>query len=264
MPTPSLLLVHGAATGAWVWDTWRRGLAALGWQASVLDLRGHGRSLPADLTTITMDDYVADLASVTVQIERAQGVHPVLGGWSMGGMVAMMYAAQHPETPGLLLWDSMLPAELSKAGIDTVRRFSGAILTPATFGIHPDDRERSRRVLHDLTDEELDAYLERAAGAEESGVAFRQVLRGISVPAGAITSPSLVLSPSNGGKENDANRRLAEHLGGDLAYVPTPSHWGIVCHAEAIAAAAPDVDRWLHRNVEPRDVHGAGEGEDES
>lgn len=251
MPTPSLLLVHGAATGAWVWDAWRRELGALGWQVNVIDLRGHGRSLPTDLATVTMEDYVADLASVTVQIERAQGVHPVIGGWSLGGMVAMMYAVQHHETSGLVLWDPMLPKELAKAGADTVRRFAGAILTPETFGIHPDDRERSRRVLHDLTDEELDAYLQHVEGAEESGIAFRQVLRGISVPAGSISCPSLVLAPSVAEGDDDRNQRLSEHLQSDLVRVPISGHWGIVCHAEAVATAAPEVDRWLRTTGMP-------------
>jgi pimeloyl-ACP methyl ester carboxylesterase len=249
MPVPSILLVHGAATGAWVWDAWRRELGGLGWQVNVLDLRGHGRSMPADLATVTMEDYVADVASVTVQIAAAQGVHPIVGGWSLGGMVAMMYAAQHPETPGLLLFDPMLPAELGKPDIATVRRFSGAILTPATFGIYANDRERSREVLFDLDDAELDQYLQRSDGAEESGIALRQVLRGISIPSGAIACPSLIVAPERGG-DDGANSRLASHLEGESLGVPDAGHWGIVCHGPAVASTAPAVDGWLHRTVD--------------
>src|SRR3990172_69799 len=68
MAAPSILLVHGAANGAWVWDAWRRHLGRLGWVVNVLDLRGHGRSLPIDLAQVTMEDYVADLSSVTRHI----------------------------------------------------------------------------------------------------------------------------------------------------------------------------------------------------
>ena len=245
MATPSLLLIHGAATGAWIWDLWRPELRAKGWQVNVLDLRGHGRSMPADLATVTMEDYVADVASVTIQIEAAQGVHPMIGGWGLGGMVAMMYAAQHPETSALMLFDPMVPAELSKADMDTVRRFAGGILTPESFGIYPDDRERSRQVLFDLSEDELDAYLTRCAGAEESGIAFRQVLRGVSIPPGAIASPSLVIAPDADVASVDVNRRLAAHLGGELLSVSDAGHWGIVCHAGAVAQAVPGVDRWL-------------------
>src|SRR5688500_16319178 len=68
MPAPSLLLIHGAANGAWVWDAWRRHLRELGWATNVLDLRGHGRSLPVDFSAVTMEDYLADVESVTAQI----------------------------------------------------------------------------------------------------------------------------------------------------------------------------------------------------
>jgi len=260
MPQPSLLLVHGALTGAWVWDEWRKSLGALGWQVNVIDLRGHGRSLPTDLAAVTMEDYVADLASVTVQIERSQGVHPVIGGWNMGGMVAMMYAAQHPETPAMLLFDSIMPAEISKADIDTVRKFAGNLLTPAVFGIDPHNRDSSRSVLFDLTDEELEGFLSRSDGAGESGVALRQALRGISVPAEQVACPALVLAPEGNNEGAGHNARLAEYLRGDLLSVPEVGHWGIVCHARAVDAVAPEVDRWLRRSVgsRPEEVTGNG------
>src|SRR6478672_10733535 len=104
MAYPSILLVHGAANGAWVWDAWRAALAPLGWQVNVLDLRGHGRSLPADMTEVTMEVYVNDLESVASQIAAAQGRHPIVGGWSMGGLVSMMYTAKTLGVPAQLLF----------------------------------------------------------------------------------------------------------------------------------------------------------------
>jgi pimeloyl-ACP methyl ester carboxylesterase len=261
MATPSVLLIHGAATGAWIWDLWRDELRAKDWQVNVLDLRGHGRSMPADLATVTMEDYVADVASVTEQIEAAQGVHPLVGGWGLGGMVAMMYGAQHPEASALMLFDPMTPAELGKADMETVRRFAGGVLTPESFGIYPDDRERSREVLFDLSEEELGAYLGRCAGVEESGIAVRQILRGISIPSGVIKSPSLVVSPDADIASVEVNRRLAEHLGGDMLNVSDAGHWGIVCHAEAVAFAAAEADAWLRRVAVDEDLRREGEGE---
>jgi pimeloyl-ACP methyl ester carboxylesterase len=250
MPVPSLLLIHGAATGAWVWDLWRRELGALGWQVNVLDLRGHGRSMPTDLSAVTLEDYVADAASVTVQIEAAQGVHPIVGGWGMGGLIAMMYAQEHAATTALFLVDSMTPGEVRKADIDTVRKYSGAILSPETFGIHPDDRERSRPALFDLEDDEIDAFLSKAAGAEESGIAFRQGLRGVSIRADSIACPTLVLSPGANEAGAEGNRLLSEYLKAELLGVPGVGHWGIVCHGSAVAEAATTADRWLRRVVE--------------
>jgi pimeloyl-ACP methyl ester carboxylesterase len=251
-PAPSLLLVHGAASGAWVWDAWRRHLRELEWQVNVLDLRGHGRSLPSDLTTVTLEDYLADIASVTVQIERAQGVHPIIGGWSMGGLLAQMYAREHPETPALLLFDSIAPVEVTgRAPADVQRKFAGAVLTPETFGIFPEDPARSRETLFDLTDEELTAYLSQASGAEESGIAFRQTLRGISVPADALTMPSLVIGVAGSGlpDEQTESEALAQHLGCEMVAMPGVGHWGVVYHDAAVEQAAPAVDAWLRRTL---------------
>jgi pimeloyl-ACP methyl ester carboxylesterase len=262
MPQPSLLLVHGALTGAWVWDSWRRHLGSLGWQVNVIDLRGHGRSLPTDLSTVTMEDYVADLASVTVQIERAQGVHPIVGGWSMGGLIAMMYAAQHPETPGLLLISPSLPLEAGgKAPIEVVREASGAVLEPEAFGLYADDPGRSAEVLFDLSDEERRELLSRIAGCMESGIASRQVLRGISLASQDVSMPSCVLcGESEPAPRPEQCRTLATYLGGEAIGVPGAGHWGIVCHAAAVEAAAPEVDRWLRRSVGPHPEEGIGNG----
>jgi pimeloyl-ACP methyl ester carboxylesterase len=267
MPQASLLFIHGAATGAWVWDLWRREMAALGWQVNVLDLRGHGRSLPSDLSTVTMEDYVADVASVTVQIEAAQGVHPIIAGWSMGGMVAMMYATMHAETPALLLIEPNMPLEIAgRASAEHQRRFSGAILHPDSFGVFPNDVERSREMLFDLTDEELTQYLSRCEGAEESGIAFRQNLRGISIPEGSIACPSLALYGDVDSRADVAgwSKALAGHLAGETLSVPGASHWGIVCHGRAVAEAAPGVDRWLRRVAAASKDRSVREGEGES
>src|SRR3972149_261049 len=136
MASPPLLLIHGAANGAWVWDVWRRHLQPLGWEVNVLDLRGHGRSLPADLGSTTMEDYLSDVESVTPQIVAAQGQHPVIGGWGMGGLPAVMYAPPPPETAA----PPPLPPQPAAAG-----RGPGA-----TGGGAPDafDRVRSGALRH--------------------------------------------------------------------------------------------------------------------
>jgi pimeloyl-ACP methyl ester carboxylesterase len=237
-------MIHGPATGAWIWDLWRRQLTDCGWQANVLDLRGHGRSMPIDLATVTLEDYVADLASVTVQIEAAYGVHPILAGWSTGALIAMMYAAQHRQTPGLLLMSPVAPVEVAgRAPIEVVREAGGDLLGPATFGVFPKDRQKTRESLPELTEDELDLLLQRIAGEQESGIAYRQALRGVSVEAGAIECPSLILQPE---ADAEAGQALASYLKGEAEIVPREGHWGIVCHGQAVTAMTPVVDAWLH------------------
>jgi pimeloyl-ACP methyl ester carboxylesterase len=250
MPQPSLILVHGAATGAWVWDAWRRHLTPFGWEVNVLDLKGHGRSLPVDLSTTTMEDYVADLDSVCGQIEAARGAHPIVGGWSMGGLVAMMYAAQHPQTPGLLLFSPSQPLEVAgKASIEVQRRHPEPVLGPGAFGVYPEDADASREALFDLTDEELSRFLERTAGAQESGLAYRQRLRGISIPEVSIACPSLVVyGQLESGATPTQNQALAGHIKGESLCVPGAGHWGIVYSDALVATTAPLVDAWLCEN----------------
>jgi pimeloyl-ACP methyl ester carboxylesterase len=222
----------------------------MGWDVNVLDLRGHGRSLPTDLAAVTMEDYVADLESVTHQIEAARGAHPVVGGWSMGGMVAMMYAAQHPETPALLLLEPSPPLEISgRAPPEAVRVFSGPLIRPEDLGIHPEDPERSRSVLFDLNDEEIADFLARSQAAEESGLAFRQNLRGISIPQGAVRSPTLVIYGDSEDRLKVAqqNRQLSLYLGGESLPVPGAGHWGLVYSDALVSQAAVLVDAWLQR-----------------
>src|SRR5262249_55709280 len=74
---------------ALVWTYWQRELAAGGWPAYALDLRGHGRSDALDLSGTSMYDYAADVGALVGQLREP----PVLVGWSMGGLVALMVAA---------------------------------------------------------------------------------------------------------------------------------------------------------------------------
>jgi pimeloyl-ACP methyl ester carboxylesterase len=249
---PPLLLIHGAANGAWVWEFWRRELKALGWDPNVIDLRGHGASLPVDFSAVTMDDYVADVESVTEQMKARLGAEPVLVGWSMGGLVAMMYASKHPETPALVLLAPSPPLQVQgRSDPEEVRRTPSAPFGPELYGVYVDDPERSKaEALFDLTDSEQAEVLKRSAGALESGFARRQRKRGIDVPAGSVRCPALVVyGELDGHFPPDLNRRLSLFLAADARAVPDAGHWGLVYSERAVAGAAPKVDEWLRRNV---------------
>ena len=88
-PGTPYVLVHGAANSSKVWTLWQQELAAVGSPSWAPDLRGHGDSPCSDLSEVSMADYEADVQSIIRQIGRP----PVLVGWSMGGLVAMMVAA---------------------------------------------------------------------------------------------------------------------------------------------------------------------------
>lgn len=249
MSIPPILFIHGAANAAWVWAAWRKHLTALGHTPVVIDLRGHGRSLPVEWETMTMDSYLADIESVTPQISERLGAHPVIAGWSMGGLLAMMYASRHPETPALALFAPSPPLEVAGRGDpEAVRATPREAFGPELYGVFPDDPARSRAALFDLTDEEQAAVRSNSAGALESGFARRQRLRGISIPAGSISCPSLVIH----GDQDSAiaptrSEAVAAYLGAERIAVPGAGHWGPVFNDDLVRRLAQELDEWLRR-----------------
>ncbi|MCO6004170.1 alpha/beta hydrolase [Actinoallomurus purpureus] len=89
----AVVLLHG---GGRTMDDWRLVtplLADAGVRAVTVDLRGHGRSGPA---LWSWQDAIDDLAAV---IDHLGLDRPALVGHSLGGIVAAVWAARHPECP---------------------------------------------------------------------------------------------------------------------------------------------------------------------
>lgn len=75
-------------------------------QVVYLDFRGHGRSDRDDPSRWTVDVWAEDLRAFC----DALGLdHPIVLGWSFGGMVAMRYATRFPEHPAKLILQSTRP-----------------------------------------------------------------------------------------------------------------------------------------------------------
>ncbi len=104
-PTP-LLFVHGAFSGAWVWDEhFLPFFAKNGYQAHALSLRGHGESPGREgLTFARLRDYVADVEEVIATLPTP----PVLIGHSLGGMVVQK-VMHRCELPAAVLMASSPP-----------------------------------------------------------------------------------------------------------------------------------------------------------
>ena len=85
---PPVLLIHGAANSSSAWKFWQKALARRGWSSYAIDLRGHGKS-GGSVDGALMSDYVDDVTEVANELS----VKPVVMGWSMGGLVALMAAA---------------------------------------------------------------------------------------------------------------------------------------------------------------------------
>lgn len=178
---PTVLALHGGP-GRFDHSYLRAGLSRLaaGAQVIYLDLRGHGRSDWGEPTGWTLEDCADDVRAFcdTLGIDR-----PVVFGHSLGGFVALLYAARHPgHAGGLALqataarWDVPRFVErFRQAGGDEVaaiaeRTFGGATPPPTLeevvrclghFGPQVPDADMFARTVahHELTGPGTDAML---------------------------------------------------------------------------------------------------------
>ncbi|MBV9660980.1 MAG: alpha/beta hydrolase [Acidimicrobiales bacterium] len=144
-PLPPVLLVHGLASNAHLWDGVAEILAGGGHQVAAVDLRGHGRSSKPD------DGY--DFGTITADLRRLvdslgwAGRVPVVAGQSWGGNVVLELAARHPAaTAGLVLVDG--------GTIDLSSRFAdwptceAALTPPPLAGMRASEFEKLIRTHH--------------------------------------------------------------------------------------------------------------------
>lgn len=91
-----VVLVHGLASNARLWDGVARRLAASGRRVVAIDQRGHGLTSKPD-STYTMAEVADDLAACVAVLGWES---PVLVGQSWGGNVVLETSARHPGLAG--------------------------------------------------------------------------------------------------------------------------------------------------------------------
>ena len=231
---PPVILVHGAANSGRVWTYWQGELARRGWSSHALDLRGHGASAAAELGTTRMADYADDV----VALGRTLREPPILIGWSMGGLVAMMAAARvharvcvglAPSTP-TRTFDASIPLRAGAFG-------------PDEYGIV--DRDPNRQpAMEDLDrDERLIAL---ASLGLESRLARDERKAGIVI--GDMPCPVLIVT-GTGDTQWPRQRYDDLPFGADRLEIVGASHWGLVLNRRVLSGMGSAVSRWLEKNV---------------
>ena len=116
-----VLLLHGGGQTRHSWTRTAERLAESGRIAVALDARGHGDSEWHPAQDYTLDGFVGDLIGFVCTLGRP----PVLVGASLGGITALVAAAEHPGLArGLVLVDVVV--RLEPEGVARIRHFMTA------------------------------------------------------------------------------------------------------------------------------------------
>jgi pimeloyl-ACP methyl ester carboxylesterase len=229
---PEVILVHGAANSAAVWRFWQQELAALGWSSRAIDLRGHGAGAAADLSVTSMREYADDVATWAEQLSPK----PIVIGWTMGGLVAMMVAAAGLASACVALAPSF-PAHQDDKNLP-VRR---GVFGPEEYGITSLDAANQPEML-DLDAEERAVAL--ASLGLESRFARDERKRGVVIHQ--IRCPLLIVTAARElGRQRTHYADL--HLPAEYVNVEGSSHWGLVLNRRALAWTVPAVSQWMAR-----------------
>jgi alpha-beta hydrolase superfamily lysophospholipase len=143
----AVLLSHGYAEHVGRYRDFAAHLAARGLAVAALDHRGHGNSGGARGHCLDFAEFVADLRTLAERMEAWwPGVPRVLFGHSMGGLIAVLYLLEHPETvraaalsaPALRVPDDRL------AVLRTIARLLGRLAPRTGFATKLDESALSR------------------------------------------------------------------------------------------------------------------------
>lgn len=135
---PDILLIHGAAHGAWCWHRVIPALAALGHRARAIDLPSNGDD-STDPATVTLESYAQAILNATdgptLLVGHSMGGFPITAAAQLAPdrFTALIYLCAYLPLPGMTL------AEMRRAG--PRQPLAGAFridATRTTFTFDPD------------------------------------------------------------------------------------------------------------------------------
>jgi pimeloyl-ACP methyl ester carboxylesterase len=224
----------------------------------VYDVRGHGHTGGSDRGSYDMDLYASDLDALLAEL----GIeNPILCGFSMGGCIAQVYAARHPETvAGLVLADTFTAAPLPLKGrllfanlrfvglldrfvryttLNRIQLWIGNRLAPGVAG----DGVTVQRLIEEaptIPHAEVRKIARSVAGFPES-----------DFDASRVTAPALVLYGEHAPAVfREAHARLAGHLENadvDVTVVPGGGHASHIDNPAFFTDAVRAFARKVHR-----------------
>ena len=248
-----ILFVHGISHNRSVWEKLASELPD-GFRPISVDLRGHGESPWSTEAKYDLRDYATDLPALldVLEIDRAYVV-----AHSLGGNVATLFAAAHPERVLALVLVDTGPALDSTGTLHIADEIESALRSYASIAefreeldlIHPNgDPEILDRLARASVVARMDGRLEPALDPGVLGAAVEStdlvlLERDLWSALGAVSSPVLVV---RGGlsailKEKVAKEMVDEVLAdGRLLTLPEAGHAIMIDDGPGLAAAIRD------------------------
>ena len=244
---PTAVLVHGNGAHAHWWEPLLPALVP-GWRIVAPDLRGHGESAWPVSPAYAMTDFEQDLAALIAAV--VPGPFALIG-HSMGGRVALWYAAHHPDRVralGMLdaRLDPIVPEDAARhrgkvTGTRAGRGYPSRAAAIAAFRFVPDEPGVRADVVAALADR---AVVERGRGdwtfrfdrgvlglAGDGAGDMRRLLPRIACPAFVANGrQSWVL-------DADGCRRIVAALQRGEAHEFPGAHHFLVSHADQVGRA---------------------------
>ena len=119
---PCVLLLHGGGQNRHSWRSTGRKLAAAGYHAVAVDLRGHGDSDWSPQGDYSQDAFVRDLQAV---VQALGALRPVLVGASLGAAAALIAAGEALLDAAALVMVDFVPTT-ERAGFERLKAFMAA------------------------------------------------------------------------------------------------------------------------------------------
>ncbi|PIR69331.1 MAG: hypothetical protein COU47_03085 [Candidatus Niyogibacteria bacterium CG10_big_fil_rev_8_21_14_0_10_46_36] len=235
-----IVLVHGSWGSSAMWMGYTQFLTSKGWDVYALDLRGHGNS-EGEVRGATMKNYADDIAQVVAENDLE---NPVVIGHSMGGLVALMYVAEH-GAEAVVAIDPSPSKEVQGEG---EKKDYPETYSPMDAGM-PTDPMEVMKALPDIPQEKLMKMKEMLG--MESGVARSERKLGIGIPKERLTMPVLFVGGELGesvpfGIGIETAEAMADYYQKDVIEIKGATHPGILIGEHAMEAVT-QIEDWLSK-----------------
>ncbi len=184
-PGTPVVLLHGWTADAGEWRPVAEVLARR-WRVVLPEHRGHGRSAFPPDGRFSLEEMARDAAGL---LDRLGIRRCVLGGHSMGGMVAQRFALLFPERVERLILSGTSAKTVAGPRMGFVARLNGLLLLLAT---RPVTKMNVRLAYHEATPERLRRHLATDPRAVR-GAYFALLRHNALRELGSIRVPTLVL-----------------------------------------------------------------------